>query len=124
MLRLRRYLITAIALTGAVASAGAAAVAQAQTAAPRAPTAPGVTRAVEHPGATPDPAADQTQPDSHQPETAADPKSSGPETAKDDSKLKPETATDAPKLSAAQKAAEQAKQGVRSNTPPPVKPRS
>jgi hypothetical protein len=124
MLRLRRYMITAIALTGAVAFGGTAAVAQAQTAAPRTPTAPGVTRAVEHPDTTPDTAADQTQPDSHQPETATDPKSGGPETAKDDSKLKPETATDAPKLSAAQKAADQAKQGVRSNTPPPGKPQN
>jgi hypothetical protein len=54
--------------------------------------------------------------------TATDPQSSGPETARDDTKLKPETATDAPKLSATQQAAEQAKQGVRSNTPPSSKP--
>jgi hypothetical protein len=65
---------------------------------------------------------DQTQPDSHQPETASDPRSSGPETAKDDPKLgKPETATDAPKQSPVQKAADRAKEGVRSNTPPPGK---
>jgi len=120
MLKLRRSLIIALALTGD------AALAQAQTApsgaAQRAATAPGVTRAVEHPD-TPDTTVDQTQPDSHQPETAADPPSSGPETARDDTKLKPETATDAPpKLSAAQQAAEQAKQGVRSNTPSSSKP--
>ena len=120
MLNLRRSLIIALALTGS------AALAQAQTAtsgaAQRAATAPGVTRAVEHPD-TPDTPADQTRPDSHQPETATDPPSSGPETAKDDTKLKPETATDAPpKLSAAQQAAEQAKQGVRSNTPSSSKP--
>jgi hypothetical protein len=123
MLKLRRYMITAIAFTSAITFAGAAAVVQAQTAV-RAPTAPGVTRAVEHPDTTPDPAVDQTQPDAHQPETAADPKSSGPETAKDDSKLKPETATDAPKPSATQKAADQAKQGVRSNTPPAANPQN
>ena len=119
-------------LTIALALTGAAALAQAQTApssaAPRAATAPGVTRAVEHPDTT-DATVDQTQPDSHQPETASDPPSSGPETAKDDNKLKPETArddtklkpetaTDAPKLTATQQAAEKAKQGVRSNTPP------
>jgi hypothetical protein len=119
MLKLRRSLILAVALTGGVA------LAQAQTApsgaAQRAATAPGVTRAVEHPD-TPDTTADQTQTDSHQPETATDPKSSGPETARDDTKLMPETATDAPKLSATQQAAEQAKQGVRSNTPPSGKP--
>ena len=118
MLKLRRSLIIALVLTGS------AALAHAQTAtsgAQRAATAPGVTRAVEHPD-TPDTTADQTQPDSHQPETATDPQSSGPETARDDTKLKPETATDAPKLSATQQAAEQAKQGVRSNTPPSSKP--
>ena len=119
MQKLRRSLIIALAFTGA------AALAQAQTAtsggAQRAATAPGVTRAVEHPD-KPDTTADQTQPDSHQPETATDPQSSGPETARDDTKLKPETATDAPKLSATQQAAEQAKQGVRSNTPPSSKP--
>ena len=117
MLKLRRSLIIALVLTGS------AALAQAQTATSgqRAATAPGVTRAVEHPD-KPDTSADQTQPDSHQPETAADPQSSGPETARDDTKLKPETATDAPKLSATQQAAEQAKQGVRSNTPPSSKP--
>jgi hypothetical protein len=113
MPKLHRSLIIALAL------AGAASLAQAQTApssAPRAATAPGVTRAVEHPDT--DTTVDQTQPDAHQPETASDPKSSGPETARDDTKLKPETATDAPKLSATQQAAEKAKQGVRSNTPP------
>jgi hypothetical protein len=116
MLKLHRSLIIALALTGS------AALAQAQTAtsggAQRAATAPGVTRAVEHPDTT----VDQTQPDSRQPETATDPQSSGPETARDDTKLKPETATDAPKLSATQQAAEQAKRGVRSNTPPSSKP--
>ncbi len=117
MLKLRRYLIAALVL------AGASALAQAQTAPSRAPTAPGVTRAVEHPDTTPGPAVDQTQPDSHQPETASDPPASGPETARDDTKLTPETATDAPpKLSAAQKAAEQAKQGVRSNKPSSSQP--
>jgi hypothetical protein len=104
--------------------AGTVTVAQAQTSsasAPRAPVAPGVTRAIEHPDTT----ADQTQPDSHQPETASDPRSSGPETAKDDPKLgKPETASDAPKQSPVQKAADQAKEGVRSNTPPPGKPQN
>ena|ERR1700748_303121 len=116
MLKLHRYLIPALVLTGA------AVVAQAQTA-PRAPTAPGVTRAIEHPDTTPDPTVNQTQPDSHQPETASDPPSKGPETAKDDTKLTPETATDAPpKLSAAQQAAQQAKQGVRSNKPSSSQP--
>jgi hypothetical protein len=112
MLKLHRCLITALALTGAAALAQAQTTARADVA--RAATAPGVTRAVEHPDTT----VDQTQPDSHQPETASDPPSSGPETAKDDSKGKPETATDVPKESATQKAADQAKQGVRSNTPP------
>ena len=118
MLELRRYLIIAISLTGATALAQAQTTARAD--APRGPTAPGVTRAVEHPDTT----VDQTQPDSHQPETASDPPSRGPETAKDDSKGKPETATDVPKESATQKAADQAKQGVRSNTPPPPKPQT
>ena len=126
MLQLRLSLIPALTLAGtaALALVGTATLAQAQTApsasAPRATTAPGVTRAVEHPDTT----VDQTQPDSHQPETATDPQSSGPETAKDDSKGKPETATDVPKESATQKAADQAKQGVRSNTPPPSKPQN
>jgi hypothetical protein len=111
MLKLHRYLIPALLLTGATA------LAQAQTAPSRAPTAPGVTRAIEHPDTTPDTTVDQTQPDSHQPETASDPQSKGPETARDDQKSAPETATDAPKLTATQKAAEQAKQGVRSNKP-------
>jgi hypothetical protein len=119
MLQLRLCLIAALAL------AGTATLAQAQTtaasaSAPKAATAPGVTRAVEHPDTT----VDQTQPDSHQPETAADPRSSGPETAKDDSKGKPETASDVAPKSALQKAADQAKQGVRSNTPPPSKPQN
>ena len=118
MLELRRCLIIALALTGAAALAQAQITARADTA--RGPTAPGVTRAVEHPDTT----VDQTQPDSHQPETATDPPSSGPETAKDDSTLKPETASDVPKQSAARKAADQAKQGVRSNTPPPSKPQN
>ena len=78
MVKLRRSLMIALALTGS------AALAQAQTAtsgaAQRAATAPGVTRAVEHPDTT----VDQTLPDSHQPETATDPPSSGPETATDD----------------------------------------
>lgn len=118
MLKLRRCLITALALIGASALAQAQTTARAD--APRGPTAPGVTRAVEHRDTT----VDQTQPDSRQPETATDPPSSGPETAEDDSTLKPETATDAPKLSAAQKAADVAKQGVRSNSPPPSKPQN
>src|SRR5436305_7605585 len=104
MLKLRHCVLIGLALTGS------AALAQAQTvvsgAAPRATTAPGTTRAVEHPD-TPDTATDQTRPDSHQPETATDAQSTGPETATDDTKLKPETATDAPKLSARQQAAEQ-----------------
>ena len=110
MLKLRNRLTAALLLTSG------AAFAQAQTAAPTAPrqdsqraaTAPGVTRAVEHP----DTSADQTQPDASQPETAVD-----------DQKLAPETATDAAKKSAeSKKAAELAKQGVRSNTPPSSTP--
>ena len=118
MIELRGYLVAALL------SLGASALTQAQTAAPRAeapraPTAPGVTRAIEHP----DRSADQTKPDERQPETAVDPpNSSGPETARDDSRLQPETATDAPKTSPTQKAADQAKQGVRSNSPPAAKP--
>lgn len=115
MSEFRRYLtITTVALV----LAGAASIAYAQTpasGAQRAPTAPGVTRAVEHP----DPSVDQTQPDSSQPATAVDPPASGPETAKDDHVGQPETATDAPKPTPPQ--------GVRSNTPsntpPPQKPR-
>ena len=96
-------------LLGGVAALALPQPAQAQTAAAaRAPTAPGVTRAVEHPDQT----VDQTQPDSHQPATAADPPSSGPETA-----------TDNPKPTPQQKAQDNAKQGVRSNTPPPPKPK-
>jgi hypothetical protein len=118
MLQLRLCLIAALALAGTATLAQAQTAAAPSSSAPKTATAPGVTRAVEHPDTT----VDQTQPDSHQPETASDPQSSGPETAKDDSKGKPETATDAPKESATQKAADQAKQGVRSNTPPPTKP--
>jgi hypothetical protein len=96
------------ALLGGIAALALPQPVQAQTAAARAPTAPGVIRAVEHP----DQAVDQTQPDSHQPETAADPPSSGPETA-----------TDNPKPTPQQKAEDNAKQGVRSNAPPPPKPK-
>jgi hypothetical protein len=111
MLKLRRLpLIVLMTLTGACAVV----TAQAQTApaasapAARAPTAPGVTRSVEHPDTT----VDQTHPDASQPETAAD-----------DQKKGPETASDAAKKSAQdKKAADLAKQGVRSNTPPPSKP--
>jgi hypothetical protein len=82
---------------------GGAALAQAPSA--RAPTAPGVTRAVEHPSNTP--------------ETATDPTPTGPETAKDDQKTAPETATDAPRgpIDKDKKVADGVK-GVRSNTPP------
>src|SRR5579859_4438211 len=105
MTGLRGYLLVIVLLSGG--ALGVSTLAQAQAAAaPRAPTVPGVTRAVEHPDTT----VDQAKPDAHQPETAADPPSSGPETA-----------TDAPKPSPAQKAADQARQGVRSNTPPPTK---
>ena len=65
-------------------------------------------------------AVDQTQPDSKQPETATD--TTPGETAKDDQKLKPETATDAPKPTPARKAADSAKQGVKSNSPPAAPP--
>ena len=117
MIELRGFLVAALL------SLGASTFTQAQTAAPRAeapraPTAPGVTRAIEHP----DPSVDQTKPDEHQPETAVDPPNSGPETARDDPRLQPETATDAPKTSPTQKAADQAQQGVRSNSPPTAKP--
>jgi hypothetical protein len=99
-----------------------------------------VTRAVEHPDnpspdkSGPDPTVDQTLPDARQPETAVDKEVGVPETAKDDSKLKPETAKDdeklkpetasdaPPKSSASEKAAEAARKGVRSNTPPPQAP--
>jgi hypothetical protein len=118
-----------LCLLSTVALFCSTALVQAQTAAPRSDaqrtaTAPGVTRAVEHPDTT----VDQTQPDSRQPETASDPQSSGPATAKDSPNSQPETATDAPKPSAEQKAAEQARKGVRSNTlpaassPPPASP--
>ena len=115
-------------IAAALLFAGANCV-QAQTAAPAksAPRAPGVTQGVRHADANttpdtsgPDPTLDQTKPDSHQPETAAD-KEHLPETAKDDQKLKPETASDTPKKSPVQKAADKAAQGVRSNTPPPSK---
>ena len=98
---------------------------QAQTPAPPARSAPraqGVTRAVEHPDT---PAPDQAKPDAMQPETAKDDQKMTPETATDNDKLKPETATDAPRkpsTSQGQRAAEIARQGVRSNTPPPPKP--
>jgi hypothetical protein len=107
MPELRRYLtITTVTLV----LVGAATVAYAQTpsaSAPRTPTAPGVSRAIEHP----DPTVDQTQPDANQPETA-----------KDDNSGQPETASDAPKTTPQQKAEQEAKRGVRSNTPPPEKP--
>ncbi len=117
--------------------AGVAGVSQSQTPprADSAPRAPGVTRAIEHPDhPAPDPSVDQTLPDDHQPatavdhdsggpETAVDHEPGGPETARDDQKLKPETASDATKPSSFRSAAaETAKQGVRSNTPPPAKP--
>lgn len=105
MRALRGYLAITVLLGGAAALAVPQPV-QAQAAAARAPTAPGVTRAVEHP----DPTVDQTQPDAHQPATATDPPSSGPETA-----------TDAPKRTPQQKAEDDAKKGVRSNSPPPPK---
>ena len=110
-----------------------AAVSQSQTP-PRADSAaraPGVTRAVEHPDAPlPDPTVDQTLTDERQPETAVDHEPGGPETAvdhepgapetaRDDQRLKPETASDAPKPSSSHRAAEIARQGVRSNAQPP-----
>ena len=109
-------------MTAALLVAG---YAQAQTPAPQArsvPRAPGVTRAVEHPDK---PAPDEAKPDAMQPETAKDDQKMTPETARDDDKLKPETATDAPRkpsTSQGQRAAEIARQGVRSNTPPVPKP--
>lgn len=57
--------------------------------------------------------------DPTQPETAKDDHKLTPETAKDDEKLKPETATDTRKPSKREKDAQNAKRGVRSNTPPP-----
>ena len=101
-----RHLAIALVLAGATALALPRPAHTQTVAAPRAPTAPGVTRAVEHP----DPTVDQTQPDAHQPATAADPPSSGPETA-----------TDTPKRTPEQKAEDDAKKGVRSNSPPPPK---
>jgi hypothetical protein len=92
--------------------------AQAQTPARSAPRAPGVTRAVERPDSS---SPDDAKPDARQPETAKDDQKMTPETARDDDKLKPETATDAPRKPSSrqsQRAAEIAKQGVRSNTPP------
>ena len=107
MRALRGYVAITV-LLGGVAALARPQPAQAQTAAAaRAPTAPGVSRAVEHP----DPTVDQTQPDAHQPATASDPPSSGPETA-----------TDTPKRTPQQKAEDNAKKGVRSNSPPPPKP--
>jgi len=98
-----RHLAITVVL-GAAAALALPRLAQAQTvAAAHAPTAPGVTRAVEHPDQT----VDQTQPDAHQPATAADPPASGPETA-----------TDNPKRTPQQKAEDDAKKGVRSNSPP------
>jgi hypothetical protein len=95
---------------------GGNALAQVQSAKPSnsAPRAPGVTRAVEHPDASkPDPTVNQTQPDSHQPETAAD-----------DQKHQPETASDKPTApSSSEKAAAVAREGVRSNTPPSTPPK-
>ena len=62
----------------------------------------------------------QTAPaDPKQPETAKDDHQLAPETAKDNDKLKPETATDTRKPSKRDKDANNAKRGVRSNTPPP-----
>jgi hypothetical protein len=62
----------------------------------------------------------QTAPaDPTQPETAKDDHKLTPENAKDDDKLKPETATDARKPTKRQKDANNAKRGVRTNTPPP-----
>jgi len=58
-------------------------------------------------------------PDPTQPETAKDDHKLAPENAKDDDKLKPETATDTRKPTKRDKAAANAKRGVRSNTPPP-----
>jgi hypothetical protein len=72
---IRGYLLVA---SLAIGSLSVSAFTQAQTVAPgaqapRAPTAPGVSRAIEHP----DPTVDQTQPDAaHQPQTAADPPNS------------------------------------------------
>jgi hypothetical protein len=123
--------IRASSIAAALALAGTVSVGQAQTAAPSqsAPRAPGVTRAVAHPDnpspdkSGPDPTVDQTLPDARQPETAKDDQKMKPETAKDDQKLKPETASDAPpKRSSSERAAEIAKKGVRSNTPPPRAP--
>ena len=124
--------VAAVLLT----SATSLALAQTSPSASSAPRAPGVTRAVEHPDdSSPDPTVDQTRPDDRQPETAVDKERGVPETAKDDSKLKPETAKDDQKLkpetasdappkpsSAQRRMAEVARQGVRSNTPPPKKP--
>ena len=105
-------------LLGGVVALALPQPAHSQTSTARAPTVPGVTRAVEHP----DPSVDQTQPDSHQPETASDAPASGPETARDDHVGQPETATDAPKPTPQQKAEDEAKRGVHSNSPPATKP--
>jgi hypothetical protein len=123
--------LPAIAAAAVLLVTGSA-LAQVQSAQPSssAPRAPGVTRAVEHPDSSkpdrsgPDPTVDQTQPDSHQPETAVDKGPAGPETAKDDKKHQPETASDKPTApSSSEKAAVIASQGVRSNTPPSAKPK-
>ncbi len=62
--------------------------------------------------------------DPTQPETAKDDHKLAPENAKDDDKLKPETARDTRKPTKREKDAQNAKRGVRSNTParPPEKP--
>jgi hypothetical protein len=105
---------------------GSAAFAQTQATVPRAegvprvPTAPGVTRPVE---AAPNIPPTTTDTDGSKPETASDSPAEAPETANDDQKMTPESATDNPRKPDADKKAEElAKQGVRSNTPPPPKP--
>jgi hypothetical protein len=107
--------------------AGSAALAQEQVAAPRAegaprvPTAPGITRPV---AAAPNTSSDDMSAESAErskPETAVDAQANTPETADDDQKMTPETATDVPITAEARKAAA-ARQGVRSNTPPPQPP--
>jgi hypothetical protein len=62
----------------------------------------------------------QTAPADHlQPETSKDDHRLVPENAKDNDKLKPEDATDTRKPSKRDRDAQNAKRGVRSNTPPP-----
>jgi hypothetical protein len=135
-IRLGARLIQTRVLPALLLAAAAASQAQTPPRASAAPLAPGVSRAVEHPDTSPpDSTVDQTLPDEHQPETAvdheaggpetaADPERGGPETARDDQKLTPETASDAPKPSKRREADKLAKQGIRSNTPPPAKPQS